>query len=148
MAFTHYADPTDIAERTLAAMTTVTAAGASRVTLNLLGTFSAGPRSRVIYDLKIDGDSLGSIVQWTGEHLLFDWGLTLTGVCSGFGFSSLEALLIAVDARRAAQRKPRKCLSCLRVFASTGPGNRRCGKCRDSSEYRTGSAIETFVGRF
>src|SRR5690242_21689046 len=97
MAFTHYADPTAIAERTLAAMATAHTAGASRVTLALLGTFAAGPRSRVIYDLKIDGDSLGSVLQWTGETLLFGWGLTLTGVCYGFGFPTLEALLIAVE---------------------------------------------------
>lgn len=29
--------------------------------------------------------------------------------------------------------KDRKCLSCLRVFPSTGPGNRICGPCKGSS---------------
>lgn len=32
--------------------------------------------------------------------------------------------------RVAAARKTRRCLSCDRQFASTGPGNRICGGCK------------------
>lgn len=31
-------------------------------------------------------------------------------------------------------RKPRKCLSCLKVFSSEGSGNRRCQKCTGATE--------------
>lgn len=39
--------------------------------------------------------------------------------------------------RLQAQRKTRKCLSCLDEFASTGPGNRICAGCKQLSAWST-----------
>tara|TARA_Y100000310_G_scaffold343675_1_gene452413 strand:- start:2286 stop:2669 length:384 start_codon:yes stop_codon:yes gene_type:complete len=40
-------------------------------------------------------------------------------------------------------KKQRKCLKCLKMFDSGGPGNRICKRCADTKEYRSlGSAFE------
>jgi len=39
--------------------------------------------------------------------------------------------------RRQQQKKGRRCLSCSRSFASTGPGNRICRKCKDLDGWTT-----------
>lgn len=37
---------------------------------------------------------------------------------------------IEMDIRPRPKTPPRKCLCCGRTFASTGPGNRMCARCR------------------
>jgi hypothetical protein len=42
------------------------------------------------------------------------------------------------DHRHDQQQRERRCLSCGGQFASTGPGNRICRKCKDRDTWKSG----------
>jgi hypothetical protein len=51
--------------------------------------------------------------------------------------------IIAPDEYRAMiAKRPRRCLSCDRQFASTGPGNRICCKCKDLESWSGSHPVE------
>jgi hypothetical protein len=93
--FPTYDPDTDFAARVLAGTLATVAAGPV-VELDLLGSFTAADRSRLVYTVKVDGETIGSAVEWTGPCFVYSWGLTIPGHCIGFGFPSREALEIAV----------------------------------------------------
>jgi hypothetical protein len=69
-----------------------------QVTMSITGTFSAGDRTRIVFDVRVDDEYLGCAVQWCGADYrgVFPWGLSIPGYCLNFGFASREALLLAV----------------------------------------------------
>lgn len=52
------------------------------------------------------------------------------------------------DEERLAQRRPRRCLRCGRMFDSHGPGNRICKPCQHGRDVRerADSPFEPFYG--
>ena|SRR5690242_11960794 len=86
----------DYAARVLAG-TLATVPAAPEIKLVRLGVFSAGDRHRVIYDIRVDGEFIGTAVEWIGQSFAFCWGLTIPGVVVNFGFPSRETLEIAVQ---------------------------------------------------
>ena|SRR5689334_16735670 len=67
------------------------------VKLVQLGSFSAGDRHRIIYDVRVDSEYLGTAVEWIGQTFAFSWSLTIPGYCDGFGLPSRETLEICVQ---------------------------------------------------
>lgn len=48
-----------------------------------------------------------------------------------------------------AKAKTRKCLRCREDFLSEGPGNRICGVCKGSEDWRAGAGVfDTAAGGF
>jgi hypothetical protein len=61
----------------------------------------------------------------------------------------LNEAVIDPDAyRRRVARKERKCLSCLTVFRSSGPGNRICSDCKEGVDWSSPVASFSVAATF